>query len=172
MLAPGREAPARLFAEAEKSEFVDQDFGRAVRDLLPFSEAGDPAVRAGAQIRLARNLRKAGNLESALEIYDEMAASSDRGISISGVPADLAARRARCALLEELGRPGDLQKDAQILLDDLRTGRWRLDRASYLYYRDQAAHWLGREPGSDDVDRQAGPCGCRCLALGESPSRQ
>jgi signal transduction histidine kinase len=154
VITPRREASACLFAEAERSEFINQDFRRAIRALLPFSKSGDPSVRASAQLRLARNFRKAGNLESALETYDEMARSSDHGISISGVPADLAARRARCALLEELGRQADLQKGAQGLLDDLRGRRWRLDRASYLYYRNQAAHWLGQEPGSD-AEQQA-----------------
>jgi two-component system phosphate regulon sensor histidine kinase PhoR len=154
VITPTREAPARLFAEAERSEFINQDFRRAIRDLLPLSKSGDPAVRVSAQLRLARNFRKGGNLESALETYDEMARSSDHEISISDVPADLAARRARCALLEELGRWADLRKDAQSLLDDLSGRRWRLDRASYLYYRDQAAHWLGQEPGSD-AEQQA-----------------
>jgi len=146
---PGREAPARLFAEAEKLEFLEQDFGRAIRALLPFSRSEDPAVKAGARLRLARNYRKAGGLESALKTYYEMAGSSDDGISIAGVPADLAARRACCALLEELDRRAELGRSAQELLDDLMSGRWRLDRASYLFYREQAARWLGREPGSD-----------------------
>jgi len=154
VITPRREASARPFAEAERSEFINQDFSRAIRDLLPFSKSGDPAVRASAQLRLARNLRKAGNLESALDIYAEMAVSSDHGVLLSGVPADLAARRARCALLEELDRRSELQKGAQDLLDDLRGRRWHLDRASYLYYRDQAAHWLGLEPGSD-AEQQA-----------------
>ena len=153
VITPRRETSARLFAEAERYEFINQDFRRAIRDLLPFSKSGDPTVRASAQLRLARNFRKAGNLESALKTYDEMARAFDDGVSISGVPADLAARRARCALLEELGRQADLQKDAQSLLGDLRGRRWRLDRASYLYYRDQAAHWLGQEPGSDAVQQ-------------------
>src|SRR4030067_505255 len=99
-----REASSSLFAEAEQSEFLDHDYSRAVRDLLPFSKAGDPAVRIGAQLRLARNHKKAGNLESALKTYEEMARSSDQGVSLSGAPADLAARRALCSLLEELGR--------------------------------------------------------------------
>jgi signal transduction histidine kinase len=146
---PGREAPVRLFAEAEKREFLDRDFSRAIRTLLPFSRSGDPAVRAGARLRLARNYRKAGDLESALRIYAEMAGSSDGGISIAGVPADLAARRAQCALLEELDRRAELRGSAQDLLDALMNGRWRLDRASYLFYRDQTARWLGREPGAE-----------------------
>ncbi|MBE0712632.1 MAG: hypothetical protein IH583_09630, partial [Candidatus Aminicenantes bacterium] len=77
VITPGRETPARLFAEAERSEFINQDFRRAIRDLLPFSRSEDPAIRAGAELRLARNFRKAGDREAALETYDEMAKSSD-----------------------------------------------------------------------------------------------
>jgi len=154
MIIPGREPPARLFTEAEKSEFLDQDFGRSARELRSFSNSEDPAIRIGAQLRLARNLKKAGDLKSALEIYAALSKSSDHGVSTSGVPADLAARRARCALLEELGRLAELQQEARNLGDDLKARRWRLDRASYLYYRDQAARWLGEEPGSD-AEQQA-----------------
>ena len=153
VISPGRDAPSSLFAEAEKSEFLDHDYSRAVSVLLPFSKAADPAVRIGAQLRLARNFRKSGNLESALKVYDEMAKSTDQGVSLSGVPAGLAARRALCVLLEELGRRTELQQEAQSLRDDLRGGRWRLDRASYLYYRDQAAQWLSQAPGSDAEQR-------------------
>jgi len=153
VISAGREAPASLFAEAEKREFLDRDFSRAIRTLLPFSRSGDPAARAGAQLRLARNYRKAGDLESALKTYDGMAGSSDDGITVSGAPAGLAARRARCALLEELGRRAELKKSAHDLLGDLMSGRWRLDRASYLYYRDQAVQWLGQKPESDARQR-------------------
>jgi signal transduction histidine kinase len=154
VIPPAREAPAGLFADAEKSEFLDHDYGRAIIKLRPFSNAGDPAVRIGAQFRLARNLRKAGDLDSALEIYASLANSADHGATHSGAPADLAARRARCVLLEELSRRAELQQEGQSLHDDLRGGRWRLDRASYLYYRDQAARWLSQELESD-AGRQA-----------------
>ena len=154
IVTPGREAPARLFAEAERAEFVDRDFARAVKILLPLSKAEDPAVRVGAQFRIARNQRKAGDLESALKTYTNLAAFSDHGVSVSGAPADLAARRARCALLEELGRKADLRQEAQSLHNDLMGRRWHLDRASYFYYRDQAAGWLDREPTAD-IAREA-----------------
>jgi len=153
-LPPQREAPSNLFVSAEKSEFVDHNYDRAVRELLPLSKSGDPAIRVGAQFRLARNFRKTGNLESALKVYDEIAKPSDQGVSISGVPADLAARRALCVMLEELGRRAELQKEAQNLQNDLKNRRWRLDRASYLYYRDQTAQWLSQEPGFD-AEQQA-----------------
>ena len=153
-VTPGREAPARLFAEAERAEFVDRDFAGAVRILLPLSRDEDPAVRTGARIRTARNLRKAGKLEEAFEIYGDLAKSSDDGISVSGAPADLAARRALCVLLQELGRTAELRQEAQGLYDDLIGRRWRLDRASYFYYRDQAAGWLDGKPTAD-IAREA-----------------
>ncbi len=149
VIPPGREAPARLYADAEESEFLHNNYSRAVVGLRPLSRAEDPAVRIGAQLRLARNYRKAGDIDSALEIYDELAKASNHGISISGIPADLAARRARCVLLEELGRRSELQQEAQSLLDDLRGRRWCLDRSSYLYYRDQAYRWFNRERAAD-----------------------
>ena len=64
-------------------------------------------MKAGAELRLARNLRKAGRAEAALEIYGDLAKVTDVGLS--GVPADLVASRARCALLEELGRTEQLR---------------------------------------------------------------
>jgi signal transduction histidine kinase len=154
VIPPSREAPARPFAEAEKWEFINRNFSRAADSLRPLTNAEDPAVRAGARLRQARNLRKAGDLESALKIYADLAASSNHGVSISGVPADLVARRARCLLLEELGRSVELEQESKNLLGDLSARRWRLDRASYIYYRDQAAHWLGREP-EPDVEQEA-----------------
>jgi signal transduction histidine kinase len=154
VIPPGQEAPAHLYADAEKSEFLYHNYSRAIIDLRPFSKAKDPAVRVGAQLRLARNLRKAGDIDSALEIYADLTKSSNLGVSISGVPADLAARRARCVLLEELGRRSELEQEAQSLHDDLRGRHWCLDRASYLYYRDQASHWLSQEL-EPDAEQQA-----------------
>jgi signal transduction histidine kinase len=154
VIPAGREAPARLYADVEKSEFLNHNYTRAITDLRPLTQAEDPAVRAGARLRLARNLRKAGDIDSALEAYTELAKPSNNGVSISGVPADLVARRARCVLLEELGRRAELEQEAQSLFDDLMERSWRLDRASFLYYRDQASRWLNREP-EPDAEQQA-----------------
>jgi len=149
VIPPGREASSLQFADAERAEFLEKDYGRAINALRRFSKSEDPATRAGAQLRLARNLRKAGRLKAALEIYRELAKSSNHGILISGVPADLVARHARCILQAELGSRKQLQREAQILQDDLEGRRWHLDRASYLYYSSQAAQWLGEEPKTD-----------------------
>ena len=149
VIPPGREASSRQFVFAERAEFLDQNYGRAINALRPLSKAKDPATRVGAQLRIARNLRKAGRLEAALDIYSELTKPSDHGISVSGVPADLVARRARCVLLEKLGNREQLQQEAQSLWDDLKGKRWHLDRASYFYYSEKVAQWLGEEPKSN-----------------------
>jgi signal transduction histidine kinase len=148
-----REASSHLYADAERAEFLDQDYGRAIYALRPFSKAEDPATRTGALIRMARNLRKAGQLEAALDIYSELVNTTHNEVSVSGVPADMVARRSRCILLKELGSQEQLQREAQSLWNDLQGRRWRLDRASYLYYCDQVTRWLNQEPESDNKQK-------------------
>jgi signal transduction histidine kinase len=109
-------------------------------------------VKAGAELRLARNLRKAGRAEAALRVYGDLAEVTD--VSLSGVPAELVARRARCALLQELGGPEQLRKEAQALAEGLRGGRWQLDRAAWHYYAGQVRQWLGTVP-EEDAERRA-----------------
>jgi signal transduction histidine kinase len=149
----GREASSRQFMHAERAEFQEKDYGRAVNAILRFTKAEEPATRVGAYLRLARNLRKAGRIGEALDAYGELEKFSGHGISISGVPADLVARRARCVLLEELENREQLQQEAQNLQDDLLDSRWRLDRASYIYFSGQLGEWLGKEFNSDTVQK-------------------
>ena len=150
--APLPEPPAEAFRAGETLEYADRNPERAITLLRQLSTSRDPAVRAGARLRLARNLRKAGRAESALDTYNDLATVTD--VSLSGVPADLVARRARCALLEELGRTEQLHEEARALAEDLRSGRWQLDRASWRYYTEQAGRWLGTSR-ADDAERQA-----------------
>lgn len=142
MMPCGRETPPGQFAEAEKAEFLDRDYEGAISQLRAFSLSKDPAVKAGAQLRLARNLRKGGRREAALVVYNEMIGNPIPEVSVAGVPADLVASRARCVLLEELGRPEQLKLEASRLLENMKSGRWQLDRESYLYYSSQIARWI------------------------------
>jgi signal transduction histidine kinase len=64
------------------------------------------------------------------------------------------ARRARCALLEELGRPEPLRTEAQALAEGLRDNRWQLDRAAWHHYDAQVRGWLGTKV-EDDGARMA-----------------
>ncbi len=150
VVSSGNEAPSQLFSEAERAEFQNNDYNRAITLLRSLSKSEDSATRAAVMLRLARNLRKAGRLDDALDIYKKLNNSaSGSQVTISGVPADLVARRARCSLLKKMGSLDQLQKEAESLFEDLIGKRWRLDRASYIYYTDLAKEWLGREPDTD-----------------------
>ena len=146
---PMREAPPEVFREAEVLEYAGRRYEQAIALLRRLSASRDAAVKAGAELRLARNLRKAGRAEAALEIYGDLAKVTDA--SLSGVPADLVARRARCALLEELRRTEQLREEAQALAESLRDSGWQLDRAAWHYYDAQVRGWLGTKVEDDGV---------------------
>jgi signal transduction histidine kinase len=144
------EAPTQPFLNAEKAEFQDNNYNRAIRLLRSLSLSNNPAIKAAAKIRLARNLRNSGQMDEALTTCSEIidVASSD-SVTISGIPVDLLARRMRCALLENLGRLDQLQVEALDLLRDLQGRKWFLDRASYIYYIDKTKEWLEEKLDSD-----------------------
>jgi signal transduction histidine kinase len=150
--APLREPPGEIFRAAEALEYAGREPGRAIPVLRELSYSRDDAVKAGAQLRLARNLRKTGQIEAALDVYGRLLAL--RGVGLSGVPADLVAHSARGDLLEQLGRAEDLCAEAATFAESLRNGRWQLDRAMWHYYADKAQRWLGR-PVEADPDRRA-----------------
>jgi signal transduction histidine kinase len=120
------------------------DFAGAVAAFREMAQSGDARIRAGACLRIARNLRKAGQPEQALAEWDELAKAGPVPLDggLNGIPADLVARRARYALLLELKRPAEAQQEAEALAHDLNGGRWRLDRDAYLHYISE----IGRQP--------------------------
>ena len=141
----GLEASPGIFAAAERFEFRDRDYGRAINLLRSLSGSRDLPVRTGAQLRLARNLRKAGRADAALDVLGELKKAD---ASVTGVPAALVASRARCALLEGLGRADQLRAEARELRQHLSGGHWRLDRDAYVYYSGEVTRWIGPDPES------------------------
>jgi len=151
VMPAARDAPSELYSPAERLEFIERDHTRAIAVLRSQTASPDPSVRAGARLRLARNLRKAGRPDEALEVFADL--SEDTG-TVSGLPAGLVGRSARCLLLEELGRRDELRREAGELREALASGKWTLDRDAYLHYAGQAARWLNQKPPADD-GRQA-----------------
>ena len=142
--APSVEAPGdagRQFLTGEEYEFQRKDYAKAIEHFRGLTLSRDADVRAGARLRLARNYRKAGQLELALATYEELARAER--ISIAGVPAELAARRARCSLLAETGRSDELIREARALQEDLSSGHWHLTRPAYELHASQVREWLG-----------------------------
>lgn len=141
MAPPSREAPARLFAAAEDLEFRQADYRGAGAALRSLAQSPDPVVRAAALIRLARNLRKSGQIAAALDAYAQ--ATGVRDAAVSGVPAGLLARWARCDLLAQEQRSAEVRDEATDLEADLLHGRWPISRATYEFHAEEVRRWLG-----------------------------
>jgi signal transduction histidine kinase len=139
------------FTAGEEREFRFGDQAGAIARFRVLASSPDPAVRAGAQLRIARNLRKAAQPDAALAMYGELAQS--RAPSIGCVPTDLLARRARCVVLEESGRTDDLRREARELYADLRRGRWRVNRDVYDLHAQDLRGWLGIDAAEEGEGR-------------------
>ncbi len=144
-LPPVQEASAAVFSTGENYEYRQQDYARAIAAFRQLSTSPDTTTRAGALMRLARTLRKAGRLDQALTVYEELERMGSLRIGSVGVPAELLARHSRCSMLEQLKRRSDLRNDAEALSRDLARARWPLLRAAYDYYRGETLRWLGTE---------------------------
>lgn len=148
-LAAPEEPGGQQFAEGEVLEFRARDFAGAIayfRDLARAHDDNDERIRAGALLRLARNQRKAGQSDAALDTYRELASLGR--VPVGGWPAELVARRARCDLIEQLGRRAELRVEAQQLDDDLHSGRWPLTRAAHMHFTAETRRWLEADGAS------------------------
>lgn len=128
------------FADAERLEFQ----GNAERAVVIYQEAArspKPAVRAGGLLRLARVRRSQRRWDEALSAYRDLARVGD--VVIVGAPADLQARRASCAILEELSRTEELAHEAAALEADLLAGRWTLDQPAWELTANEVRRWTG-----------------------------
>ena len=144
IVRPAREAPPETFAEGDALEFRQHDHAAAIRKFSDLASSTDPAVRAGALLRLARNLKAAGRVEDALAAYRRMADLDT--VAVAGTPAALAAAYSRCKLLEDAGRRAELQAEARTLAEDLHVARWPLTGSLYWLYAADADRWTGRTP--------------------------
>ena len=153
-LPPVEEPPEGLFAAGEAYEFQQKDYPRAIAAFRELARSEDERVRAGALLRLGRGLRKTGQLGAALRVYEGLARLGST--AIEGLPAELLARHARCVLLDELGKTAELQSEAEALYAGLHNGRWRITRAAYRFYAEEAQRWLSSngKPVSEMLGRQ------------------
>jgi signal transduction histidine kinase len=141
--APEPEASAVAFREGESHEFREDRPQLAIAFYERLARDDDPAVRAGALLRLARVLRKMGRQEQSLAVYQRL--QTIHGVRVAGVPADLAADHEICVLR---GR----KDDAERLLTGLREGRWQLRRGQFEFYWGEASRLAGRHAPDDGPD--------------------
>jgi signal transduction histidine kinase len=120
------EAPASVFAEGEALEFQQGQPASAVEWYRRLAASRDPAVRAGALLRLGRVLRRLSRQTESRAAYQQL--SEIAGVLVAGEPADLVAHMA-------LGEP---------IRDDLLRGRWPLTHGQFNFYWSEAARQAGR----------------------------
>lgn len=120
-----------IFAAAETMEFGARDHVRAIGLYLPRLAHRDPAVRAGALLRIARCERNLGRIGAALRTYELLGAFGDT--PTGGAPAGLVALHERAVLLERSGSP-EVLRVRGLLRAALETGHYRLDRATFAFY--------------------------------------
>jgi hypothetical protein len=136
-----REVSNGTLREGERLEFQEDDPLAAAALFRKVSRSSEPTLRAAALVRLGRSLRKAGHTREALDAYSDLAALGTT--AVSGLPAGLLAREARCSVLEASGRKAELEREAGALLRDLQGGRWRLTRSAYEFRAGETRRWMG-----------------------------
>jgi signal transduction histidine kinase len=153
-LIPDRDVPAEtVFATADHAEFHDGP-AAAIAALRPLAQVEDPAIRAEALLRLARNHRRTGDVSRAAATYRELARLEET--RVAGMPAGYAAHQGLGALLASTDRPADLFETANAFRAALDAGWWPLTRAQYEVASANLTKWLGPAPdGSSVAERLA-----------------
>lgn len=144
VIPDGKEPPAATFVAGETLEYQRNDPAKAAEVFRMLARSPDPRVRAGALLRLGRNLRKTGRIKEALQAYDELAQLGRT--SVLGLPAELMAREARGTVLEAIGKREELRKEASLLHAALWSGRWSLRRPAWEFHVEEVQRWLGASP--------------------------
>jgi hypothetical protein len=144
VIPDGEEPPAATFVAGETLEHQRNDPVKAAEVFRELARSPDPGVRAGALLRLGRNLRKTGRHEEALQAYGELAQLGRT--PVLGMPAELMAREARGTVLEAIGKREELRKEASLLHSALWSGRWSLLRPAWEFHVQEAQRWSGVSP--------------------------
>jgi len=145
--------PASVFADGEALEFRRNDPAAAAEAFRVLTRSGDPGIRAGALVRLGRNLAKCGREAEALRTFEELASMGRT--PLGGLPGELVALEARCTLFEKLGRRSDLEREARSLYKKLTEGCWPLSRAAHEFKVGEARAWLGAAPEPSQWEEKA-----------------
>jgi signal transduction histidine kinase len=136
------EAPISVFAGGEQFEFRSGRLEEAIDFYRNLTSSPQPAVRAGAWLRLGRTLKKAGRRDEALEAYRKLRGIQDA--AAGGAPAPLAGQWAICVLRQGTDSLRELRKEGEALRALLDSGGFPLTRDIYEAYAEDAARWSGK----------------------------
>jgi len=151
-LRPAPEPPASVFAAADQLEFQKQDYLGAIAALRQPATSPDPAVRAAALARIARNYRNAAKFGESRQYYRQLAGLG--AVPVAGMPAALAGVLGEMAILERQKDAAGLRARATVLVSELHLGRWPMTAATYHYVMQEGARWAP-EASQDPPDAVA-----------------
>ena len=161
---PGPTLPARtaepILAEAMQAEQVRGDYESAIALYERAAAAGPARVSAAALERLAACYRKTGRQVKSIQAYRALLRFPEQ--MIGPLPAELIARFELCGLGEG---------DRQAFYHDLVAGRWRLDKAHYLFYSETAREWAPAADPARAVEREKLALSAAVEEFLETPSR-
>jgi signal transduction histidine kinase len=132
---PDTTAAEAVFADAEALEFARSDLAGASTAYETLATDSEPAVRAGALLRLARVAEKRGETATALKAYRRLEQSGD--VRVKHLPARFIALYQQRAIA---GARGDRNRERALateLTRGLDAGDWLLTRGVATFYRDE-----------------------------------
>lgn len=119
------EADLQTFSDGEFFEFDQKQPNEALAIFQKLAASKDPAVRAGALVRVARVLRNTGDLPGARAAYQALLSISS--VQVADTPADLLAKFELAELF------GNKREASDIRAGSLQ-GRWHLTKGQFEYY--------------------------------------
>lgn len=122
-----------IFARGEALEFRERDLDGAAAEYRRVVASRDRGVRAAALVRVARCLRKQGDVGAALAVYADLAAMG--AVTVGGTPAELVARRERAVLFATLGELPAAHRERSELAAALVESRFVIDRSTFDFLR-------------------------------------
>lgn len=153
-VTPAPEPLDERFSEPERLEFQSNSLDAAAAALSSLAQDQRVQTRAEALLRLARVQTKSKRIHEALATYARL--QSVEAVSQAEVPYALLGRFARIQLMTDTGvSSADQAREAEGLLGDLHSGRWRLRGESYAFYTAAVQKLAGTAPASALADRIA-----------------
>ena len=143
------EAPASVFAAADKLEFEMHDYPGAVAALRNLLNSADVKIRAAALARVARNYANAGKPPEALDAYEALAQLG--AVRVAGMPATLAADEGELWVFDRQGDVDDARNAAEKLSHDLNSGQWPITAAAYQVLTEEVSHRLPGDASHNDL---------------------
>ena len=167
-LTPTSTSP--LLVSAEVQEFQRRNDAAAADAYRKASQSREQEVRAAALLGLARVLRRRGNYDGALEAYENLTALGN--VRVAGQPAALVGRQGRSKVFEERRDARALSDAAADLAAALYSGRWPIDRSTFMLYREMLNRWGAPSAPPDSLARaEAAAALWRLWSRGDLPSR-